>query len=266
MEGVAGVVTADQLGPAGFEYERFRHFMTNETLAAIRAAKESGASEVVVSDSHGNGESLLIDEFPKDVRIVRSWPRHGGMMAGLDPSFDAALFIGYHASTTSVRGVRAHTFSSAHLTRVTLNGNAVTEGEFNAAFAGAVAVPVIFASGDDAAVEELKSRLGKIETAETKKSLGFHSAETTTPEASCEKIATGVKAALKRLAEFKPYVIKTPVTLEISFKNYMPAEMLSYLRSVQRVDSHTIRFVGKDMAEVSDFLDVVDGYSADLAP
>lgn len=266
MEGVAGVVTADQLGPAGFEYERFRHFMTNETLAAIRAAKESGATEVVVSDSHGNGESLLIDEFPKDVRIVRSWPRHGGMMAGVDSSFDAALFIGYHASTTNVRGVRAHTFSSAHLTRVTLNGNAVTEGEFNASFAGALGVPVIFASGDDAALEELKSRLGKIETAETKKSLSFHSAETITPEASCEKIAAGVKAALKRLAEFKPYVVRTPVTLEISFKNYTPPEMLSYLRSVQRVDSHTIRFVGKDMAEVSDFVDVVDGYSPDLAP
>ena len=75
-----------------------------------------------------------------------------------------------------------------------------------------------------------------------------------------------MRAALKRLGEFKPYVVKTPVTLEISFKNYMPAEMLSYLRSVQRVDSHTIRFVGKDMAEVSDFVDVVDGYSADLTP
>jgi D-amino peptidase len=266
MEGVAGVVTADQLGPAGFEYERFRHFMTNETLAAVRAAREAGAIEVVVSDSHGNGESLLIEEFPKDVRIVRSWPRHGGMMAGLDASFDAALFIGYHASTTNVRGVRAHTFSSAHLTRVALNGNAVTEGEFNAAFAGALGVPVIFASGDDAALEELKSRLGKIETAETKKSLSFHSAETITPTASCEKIAAGVTAALNRVGEFKPYVTKTPVTLEISFKNYTPAELLSYLRSVQRVDSHTIRFVGKDMAEVSDFVDVVDGYSPDLAP
>jgi len=266
MEGVAGVVTADQLGTPGFEYERFRHFMTNETLAAIHTAKESGITEVVVSDSHGNGESLLIDEFPKDVRIVRSWPRHGGMMAGLDSSFDAALFIGYHASTTNIRGVRAHTFSSAHLTRVALNGNAVTEGEFNAAFAGALGVPVIFASGDDAAMEELKSRLGKIETAETKKSLGFHSAETITPEASCERITAGVKAALKRLGDFKPYVVKMPVMLEISFKNYTPAEMLSYLRSVQRVDSHTIRFVGKDMGEVSDFVDVVDGYSADLAP
>lgn len=266
MEGVAGVVTADQLGPAGFEYERFRHFMTNETLAAVRAAKESGATEIVVSDSHGNGQNLLIDEFPKDVRIVRSWPRHGSMMAGVDASFDAALFIGYHASTTNTRGVRAHTFSSAHLTRVALNGSAVTEGEFNAAYAGALGVPVIFASGDNAALEELKSRLGNIETAETKKSLSFHSAETLTPDASCERIATGVKTALARLHEFKPYTVKTPVTLEISFKNYTPAEMLSYLRTVQRIDSHTIRFVGKDMAEVSDFVDVVDGYNPDLAP
>src|SRR5213080_3558553 len=266
MEGVAGVVTADQLGPGGFEHERFRHFMTNETLAAVKAAKESGTTEIVVSDSHGNGESLLIDEFPKSVRIVRSWPRHGGMMAGLDSSFDAAVFIGYHASTTNMRGVRAHTFSSAHLTRVALNGNAVTEGEFNAAFAGALGVPVIFASGDDAAMEELKSRLGNIETAETKKNLSFHSAETLTPEASCERIGAGVKGALARLHDFKPYAIKTPVTLEISFKNYMPAQMLGYLRSVERVDSHTIRFLGKDMAEVSDFVDVVDGYSPDLTP
>jgi D-amino peptidase len=266
MEGIAGVVTADQLGPTGFEYERFRRFMTNETLAAVNAAKESGATEIVVSDSHGNGESLLIDQFPKDVRIVRAWPRRGGMMAGLDPSFDAAMFIGYHASTTNPRGVRAHTFSSAHLARVALNGNAVTEGEFNAAYAGALAVPVIFASGDDAATEELRSRLASLEIAETKKSLGFHSAETLTPEASCEKISKGVRAALSRLHDFKPYVVKTPVTLELTFKNYTPAEILSYLRGVTRIDSHTIRFIGKDMQEVDDFVQVVDNYNPDMTP
>jgi len=266
MEGVAGVVTADQLLPSGFEYERFRHFMTDETLAAVRAAKEGGAGEIVVSDSHGNGENLLIEEFPKDVRIVRAWPRHGGMMAGLDSSFNAALFVGYHTSTTNPQGVRAHTFSSAHYARVTLNGNAVTEGEYNAAYAGAKGVPVIFASGDDAAVEEIKARLGNIEIVETKKSLGFHSAETLTPAASCDKIFGGVKSALARLHDFKPYVIKTPVTLEITFKNYTPAELLSYLRSVQRVDSHTIRFVGKDMDEVDDFEEFVANYNSDLAP
>jgi D-amino peptidase len=266
MEGVAGVVTADQLGPSGFEYERFRHFMTNETLAAVGAANESGASEIVVSDSHGNGENLLIEEFPKNVQIVRAWPRHGGMMAGVDSSFSAAIFIGYHASTTNQKGVRAHTFSSAHYARVTLNGSAVTEGEYNAAYAGAKGVPVIFVSGDDAAVEEIKSRLGQIEVVETKKSLGFHSAETLTPAVSCDKIYAGVKSALSRPHDFKPFVIKTPVTLEITFKNYTPAELLSYLRSVQRVDSHTIRFVGKDMDEVDDFEEFVGNYNADLTP
>jgi len=266
MEGVAGVVTADQLLPGGFEYERFRHFMTDETLAAVRAAKEAGAGEIVVSDSHGNGENLLIEEFPKDVLIVRGWPRHGGMMAGLDSSFSAAIFIGYHASTTNPNGVRAHTFSSAHYARVALNGNAVTEGEYNAAYAGAKGVPVIFASGDDAAVAEIKSRLGNIETVETKKSLSFHSAESLTPAAACEQIFAGVKSALGRLQDFKPYVIKTPVTLEITFKNYMPAEVLSYLRVVQRVDSHTIRFVGKDMDEVDDFEEFISNYNGDLTP
>ncbi|MGC0774879.1 MAG: M55 family metallopeptidase [Candidatus Acidiferrum sp.] len=266
MEGVAGVVTADQLLPGGFEYERFRHFMTDETLAAVRAAKEAGAGEIVVSDSHGNGENLLIEEFPKDVRIVRDWPRHGGMMAGLDSSFSAAIFVGYHASTTNPNGVRAHTFSSAHYARVALNGNAVTEGEYNAAYAGAKGVPVIFASGDDAAVAEIKSRLGNIETVETKNALSFHSAESLTPAASCDQIFAGVKSALGRLHDFKPYVIKTPVTLEITFKNYMPAEVLSYLRVVQRVDSHTIRFVGKDMDEVDDFEEFISNYNGDLTP
>lgn len=266
MEGVAGVVTADQLGPGQFEYERFRRFMTNEVLAAVNAARESGAGEIVVSDSHGNGENLLIEEFPVDVRVVRAWPRHGGMMAGLDSSFSAAMFIGYHASTTNSNGVRAHTFSSAHYARVALNGSAVTEGEYNAAYAGAKGVPVIFVSGDDAATQEIKARLGNIETVEAKKALSFHSAETLTPQESCNRIYRAAKAALGRLADFKPYVIKTPVTLEITFKNYMPSEVLSYLRIVQRVDSHTIRFVGKDMDEVDDFEQFLSTYNPDLTP
>ena len=45
MEGVAGTVTADQLGPAGFEYGRFREFMTREALAAVTAARSAGATE-----------------------------------------------------------------------------------------------------------------------------------------------------------------------------------------------------------------------------
>jgi D-amino peptidase len=266
MEGVAGVVTPDQLSQGGFEYDRFRRFMTDEALAAVRAAKRAGATEVVVSDSHGNGENLLIELFPKDVRIVRSWPRHGSMMAGLDSTFSAVLFIGYHASTSNSTGVRAHTFSSAHFTRVALNGAEVTEGAFNAAYAGDFGVPVIFASGDDVAVSEIKSRLGDLPAVVTKASLGFHSAETLTPAAACDQIYAGAVEAFTHRDRLHPYIVPHPVTLDLSFKNYQPAELLSYLHVVQRVDSHSIRFVGQDMREVTDFIDVVDRYSPDLAP
>src|SRR5918995_6352517 len=204
MEGVAGAVTSEQLGPPGFEYGRFREFMTREAVAAVEAAKAAGATEIVVADSHGNGQNLLIDQFPADVRIIRSWPRRLGMVAGIDDSIDAAVFIGYHARTNNPSGVRAHTFSSANLTRVALNGVDVTEGAWNAAIAGHFNVPVVMMSGDDAAIAEVRKAIGNVEAAETKKSLGFHSANTITPQASTELIRQRVRAGLGRLSEFKP--------------------------------------------------------------
>jgi D-amino peptidase len=266
MEGIAGVVTGDQLGPSGFEYQRFREFMTAEALAAVQAAKEAGATEILVSDSHGNGENLLIEKFPLDVRIIRSWPRRYSMMAGIDSTFDAVIFIGYHSSTNNPQGVRAHTFSSATLTRVAVNGKELTEGAWNAAIAGQFGVPVVMISGDDAAIAEVRLVVGNIEGAEVKKSLGFHSASTLTPQAAQQLIAQKVKTSLGRLREFKPFTVASPVTLDVSFKHYLPSEVLSYLRGVERLDAHSIRYRARDMLEASDFMQVVTRYSPSLEP
>jgi D-amino peptidase len=266
MEGVAGAVTGDQLSPAGFEYGRFREFMTREALAAVDAARAAGATEIVVADSHGNGENLLVEQFPADVRIIRSWPRRLGMVAGVDADVDAAIFIGYHAGTNNATGVRAHTFSSANLTRVALNGTNVTEGSWNAAIAGHFDVPVVMMSGDDAAIAEVRKVVGNIEAAETKRSLGFHSALTVTPEASYRLIRERAAAGLKRLRELKPLKVQTPVTVDVSFKNYMPAEVLAYLPMFERTDSHSIRFRAKDMVEASAVMSFLGDYRPDLAP
>ena len=67
LEGVVGAVTGEQLGPGGFEYNRFREFMTDEVNAAIKAAKDAGATEILVADSHGNGQNLLSEILPKDI-------------------------------------------------------------------------------------------------------------------------------------------------------------------------------------------------------
>jgi D-amino peptidase len=266
MEGVVGVVTNEQLGPQGFEYNRFREFMTAEVSAAIQAAFDAGATEIVVSDSHGNGQNLLIEKLPKNVTVVRSWPRPLMMMQGIDETFDGAIFIGYHTGTTNSAGVRAHTISSARLADVRLNGVSMPEAGVNAAIAGHFNVPIICVSGDDAVVKETSALLGDIEGAVVKWAYGFHSARTMTPEMAYEVIREKVKKAIGRIKDFKPYKIKEPVELDVRFKSYRPSEMLSYLSIVERTDSHSIRFRGKDIVEVSKFLEFITTYEPSLEP
>jgi D-amino peptidase len=266
MEGVVGVVTQEQLGPSGFEYQRAREFMTEEVKAAIDAAFEAGATEIVVSDSHGNGQNLLIEKLPRNITLVRAFPRPLTMMQGIDETFDGVIFLGYHTSTTNPQGVRAHTMSSANLADVRLNGVSMPEAGLNAAIAGHFNVPVIMISGDDAIVKEASALLGGIEGAVVKWAYGFHSARTLMPEAAYELIRQKVKQAIGRIKDFKPYKIKAPVQLDVRFKNYRPSEVLSYLSIVERTDSHSIRFMGKDMIEVSKFLEFIMTYSPSLEP
>jgi len=266
MEGVVGVVSNEQLGPQGFEYGRFREFMTQEVNAAIAGAVAAGATEIVVSDSHGNGQNLLIEKLPNNVLVVRSWPRPLGMMQGIDETFAGAIFIGYHTATTNLEGVRAHTLSSARLADVRLNGVSVSEAGLNAAIAGHFNVPIIMVSGDDAVVKETTALLGNIEGAVVKWASGFHSAKTMTPEASYQLIREKAQRAVSRIREFKPYKLNPPVELDVRFKNYRPSEVLSYLSIVKRTDSHSIRFVGKDIVEVSKFLTFINTYELELEP
>jgi D-amino peptidase len=136
----------------------------------------------------------------------------------------------------------------------------------NAAIAGHFRVPVVMISGDDAAVAEAKKIVGDLEGAIVKESYGFHSAKTLTPEAARDRIRDAVKRALQNRSRFRPTPAKTPVTLEIQFKNYRPAEILAYLPNVERIDAHSVRFVGKDILEVVRFLSFVTNYEPGLEP
>jgi D-amino peptidase len=266
MEGIGGVVTAEQLGPAGFEYARFREFMTAEALAAIDGARQGGATQFVVADSHGNEQNLLIERFPSDVTIIRGSPRPLGMMEGIDSTVSAAFFIGYHSATTNARGVRAHTISSATFAAVRINGRASAESGLNAAIAGQFGVPVALISGDADAVAELKELAPSAEGAVVKQSISFHAAATMPPESSQALIRARARAAMDRLREMKPYVVRGPVQLELTYKNYTPAELMAYLPGVERVDSHTIRYTGRTIVDISRFMGFATGYRSDLTP
>ena len=188
------------------------------------------------------------------------------MMAGIDSTFSAVMFIGYHAATTNPNGVRAHTMSSATFAAVELNGVPIAESSINAAVAGAFGVPVVMVSGDDQAVGEVRQLLGDVEGAVVKRSLGFHSAATMTPEAGQALIRARAKAAIGRLKDFKPHLLRGPVALDVTYKNYTPAEAAAILPGVERRTAHTIRYPARNVLEAYAFLEFLTTYRSDLTP
>jgi D-amino peptidase len=257
MEGITGVVQPAQLGPEGFEYQRAREWMTAEVNAAIAGIRDAGQAEIVVCDSHGNGQSILIDRLPDDVRIVRGFPRPMEMMQGLDDSFAAAVFIGYHASEWTANAVRGHTISSARLLGVKLNGMEVSEGIYNAALAGQFGVPVAFVSGDRLAVTQLQQVAPAAEGAIVKEPYGYHSALTVTPARGQAMIREGLKRAMAKVGSLQPYRLTAPIALEVGFKLTLDAERAAFVPGMTRSDAHNVKGTFRDMTEITRLLQVL---------
>jgi D-amino peptidase len=147
-----------------------------------------------------------------------------------------------------------------------LNGSPIAESGMNAAIAGHFGVPVVMVSGDDAAVAEVRAMIPGVEGAVVKRAIGFHSAETMTPEPPARSSVTGPAPAWQGRAAIRPHRVTTPVRLDLTFKNYRPAEMLAWLPIVERVADRTIAYTAGSILDVSRFLVFVGAYSADIDP
>ena len=262
MEGISGVVQPAQLGPDGFEYQRAREWMTAEVNAAIAGIREAGAADIVVCDSHGNGQSVLIDRLPDDVRLVRGFPRPLEMMQGIDDSFAAAMFVGYHGSEWTAGAVRSHTISSARLLGIRLNGMEVSEGIYNAALAGQFGVPIAFISGDRLAVEQLQQPVPGAVGAIVKEPYGYHSAMSVTPARGQALIKEGAAKAMGALASLRPYRVTAPIQLEVGFKLTIDAERAAFVPGVVRSDAHNVKGSFKDMVEITKLLQLLTSLEA----
>src|SRR5215510_7313241 len=262
MEGITGVVQPAQLGPDGFEYQRAREWMTGEVNAAIEGIRQTGPAEIVVCDSHGNGQSVLIERLPEDVRLVRGFPRPLEMMQGIDDTFAAAVFIGYHGSEFATGAVRGHTISSARLLGIRLNGMEVSEGIYNAALAGEFGVPVAFVSGDRIAVEQLQKVIPTAEGAIVKEPYGYHSAMSVTPARGQAMIREGLARAMGKLTSLRPYRVTSPIALDVGFKLTIDAERAAFVPGLSRSDAHHVQGSFKNMVEITKLLQVLTSLEA----
>lgn len=255
IEGVAGVVSLHQLVPGEFEYERARDWMTAEVNAACQAAFDSGVEQVVVSDSHGNGENLKLEKLTGNVRLVRSWPRPLLMMQGIDRgAFGAAAFIGYHAGGHAGKGVLSHTMSSGKLRSIRFNGALVSEFDMNLLLAAEFGVPVIMGSGDNVLAEDVARRYPGVEFAITKWTDGSLWAETMTLEASCALISEKISKAIAGMAHAAPPRPAGPVTVEIDFTRKIIAEVFAYMPNIRRPSPFAVEADFPDMVATMRFL------------
>jgi D-amino peptidase len=257
MEGVGGVSTWDvQASAKGREYEQFRRLMTLEVNAAIAGAFDAGATDVIASDSHGDAQNIDLELLDSRARLIRAWPRPLGMMQGVDTTFDAVVFIGYHAREGRADAVLAHTFSGDEV--VKLNGVEMSEAGYNAAIAGDFGVPVVFLSGDQTICSDAKELLGPIETAAVKQAIGFHSARMIPPREAQALIREGVKRGVGRRKDLKPFRVTHPIKTEVRFNEIVKAELASYIPGVDRTSGNTIVFTAPDMVAASQFLEAIE--------
>ena len=228
-------------GPWQAEYNRRR--ATDETTACVEAARDAGADEIIVHDCGfirgvtPGGLTLLYDELPRGVKIVMGG---AGLLSVIDETFDGVILLGHHAMAGTTNGVMAHTFSSAEIADMRLNGRSIGEIAMEALQFGSVGVPVIMVSGDDKACNEAVEWLGHIETAPVKNGLGTHQALSLHPRDADDLIRDKTVAAIERLGEYSPFTIPPPYALEVECFTEEIADHRATLPLTERTGPRTV--------------------------
>lgn len=252
MEGISGINGSDQTSALGAEYGRARKLMMEDANSAIRGAFEGGATDVLVNDSHGSQRNLLPDDLDPRARLIsHSFKRHG-MMEGLDSSYSAVIFVGYHAKADSPRGVFAHTGSGV-VRDVQINGQSVGEGGMNALLAAWYGVPVVMISGDDVAVEQQKESAPGVRGVVVKRAINSHAVELRPltearrdiQTAAKESVASAVRGVTAKTRQGRP----TAYTVRMEFRDPTIPEVATAFREMRSVNPYTVEFTRDAMPD-----------------
>jgi D-amino peptidase len=243
-EGVAGVCRQDQTDPKNTEMQQL---LTGEINSAVAGFFAGGATDVYVWDGHDGSatlSALTID--PRAHLIIGVLP--ATML--FERHFSAVAFVGQHARADTPGGVMAHSYSSLGIQNLLMNGQPVGELETRTALAGWFDTPVIFLSGDRAAVDQLKKIDPEAETAVVKEGIDNYACISLSADAARRLIQERATAAMAKLGAIQPYRIRGPVTIQIEFTSRNALTPDAALKpGAEIIDARTIRFHGKDFLQ-----------------
>ncbi len=252
MEGTAGVCSWQQVDARNFttDYAVYRRYMTAEVCAAIRGAREAGAGEVLVNDSHGPMRNLLLDELPDGVRVLFGSRKPLSMTQGLHGEFGGVFFTGYHGAIGEPDATLAHTYTPSVVYEVRINGTRCSEATLNAGIAGYYGVPVLLITGDRATVESAKTQMPWITGVIVKESIGHYAVDSLSPRAAQNAIAAGAAQALQGASSAKPFVFTPPIAMDLDVARIEQADLIELIPGFVRTAGRSVRLVHDDYETV----------------
>jgi D-amino peptidase len=252
FEGVAGIVDWDQIMVGSHDYEMGRRLLLGELNAAIEGAMEAGATEIVVNDSHSSMRNLPPDLIHGRARLLTGKHKPLYMMEGLDGSFDALFFLGYHGSIGASQAILSHSYNPRAIWEARINGEIVGETALNALVAAHYGVPIALVTGDQVTAEEARRLAPPPHCVEVKRSISRYAAESLHPEVACERIFEGARLALTEARPPSAPSFTGETRIELTFLTADMAEMAAWLRGVELVDGQprTVAFAGSDTLDL----------------
>lgn len=244
MEGTAGVCAWEQCDARKPhpEYAIYREYMTGEVVAAIEGARESGAGETLINDSHGPMRNLLLDELPPNTRVINGNRKPFNMAQGSEGDVDGAFFTGYHGAGGAMDSVLSHTYSPNTVYEARLNGAICSEATLNAALLGHHGVPLLLITGDRTSVEGVQRQMPWVKGAIVKESIGNFSANSMSPAAAQALIRNAAREAVKDRANAQLYIARPPITLEIDLVKVEQGDLIEMIPGFERIAPRTVRF------------------------
>ena len=249
MEGVAGIVDWSQCrADGGAAYATGCRLLLEEVNAAIRGALAGGATDVVVNDSHGAMFNLDPAALEPPATYLSGRHKPGYMMEGLDASFDAVFFVGYHGSISGPASALSHTYNPEVISGVRLDGEYVGESGINALVASAYGVPVALVTGDALTLEETVVVAPDCVGVATKTSLTRFAAHSLHPAAAREAIQDGARRAVEAVSagEIGPPRVPDEPALEVELQTADMADVATWVKGVERSGIRTVTVSGGD--------------------
>jgi D-amino peptidase len=248
IEGISGVVHADMMMPNEREYDRGRKLMVNDANAAIEGAVQAGADYILVADGHGPMRNLRIEDLHPAAHLMTGTAdaRDYCQIEGADlESFDAAIFVGYHAMAKTFNAIHPHTIAGAAVYELRINGKPHGETGVNAAVLASLGIPTVMVTGDETTCAEARSFLGdEIETVAVKRAVGRNAAICRPPSATAPEITAVAAKALGQIGRVKHYRPESPFQLEVDFVTMVQCNRAATVAGIERTGPMTISVTG----------------------